>query len=309
MKNKVSVVVTTRNRENDLKHCLGSLACQLEIIDELIVIDNNSSDGTARVVENFSKAVNFKVHYVKHTKVGYPHVYNRGLREAKGDWVAFIDDDCIADPNWYKRIKLVTTHFPKLSVILGSVNEYHIKSTAALTKFYIDEVGKLGVVKNKLILDHEILDSKNIIYNKFFLDNNGIQFDVNLLKYAQGASEDCDLGMQIYSFGGLAIYDEKIKITHKDPTSLLIYYKKLFFTLRNHLVYEVKWSNVRKNIHTKRLLVEKYKLFIDFREKYSLNVIKTFLVLINIFLTFLSIKLFRLVLKTEINKMKIRKVQ
>jgi len=306
MKNKVSVVITTRNRENDLKHCLGSLSCQLKTLDELIVIDNNSSDNTKLVITNFSKAVSFNVKYIKHIKVGYPHVYNRGLKEAKGDWVAFIDDDCVADPDWYLRIKFITSNLRKVNVILGSSKEYYLQSIMALTKSYIDEVGKLGVIRKRLILDHEVLDSKNIIYNKKFLEKNKIKFDSSLLKYAQGASEDCDLGMQIFQAKGIAIYDDKIKVSHKDLTSFSSYYKKTYHTLKNHLVYEKKWEIVRTNIFTKRLLIEKIKLFNEFNKRYNLSKIRKLILLVNVVSTFIYIKVFRLLLKPEINSMNIK---
>lgn len=306
MKNKVSVVVVTRNRERDLKHCLGSLACQLETLDELVVIDNNSTDRTFQVVKNFSKNVLFKVKYIKHKKIGYPHVYNRGLIEAKGNWVAFIDDDCVADPRWYKNIKLMTSRLPKLSVILGKSSEYYQKNVMALTKSYIDEVGKIGTIKNKLILDHEILDSKNIVYNKNFLIKKNISFDSSLLNYSQGASEDCDLGMQIYSAGGVAIYDEKIKVVHRDPTAIKSYYKKAFFTLENHLVYEKKWERVRLNINTKRSVIDKIRLFIKFKQTYKLGKLKTFFIVLNIMMTFLFIKFMRQFFKSKIIRMKIK---
>ncbi|NCQ65568.1 MAG: glycosyltransferase family 2 protein [Candidatus Pacebacteria bacterium] len=306
MKNKVSVVVVTRNRERDLEHCLGSLACQLETLDELVVIDNNSSDGTAQIVKNFSKNVLFKVKYIKHGKIGYPHVYNRGLIEAKGNWVAFIDDDCVADPSWYKNIKLMTGRFPKLSVILGKSSEYYQKNVMALTKSYIDEVGKIGAIKNRLILDYEILDSKNIVYNKNFLNKNKILFDTNLLKYANGASEDCDLGMQIYSAGGVAIFNEKINVVHKDPTAIKTYYKKAFFSLENHLVYEKKWERVRLNINTKRSVIDKIRLFIKFKQTYCLNNLQTLAVICNVVVTFFYIKIMRKVLKSKILRMQIK---
>lgn len=306
MKNKVSVVIVTRNRENDLKHCLGSLACQLQSPDELVVVDNNSTDKTAQVIKNFSKNVLFKVKYVKENKVGYPYVYNRGLEAASGNWAAFIDDDCVADPNWYKNIKIYTAKFPLISVILGKSSEYFTKNVAALTRFYIDEVGKIGAIKNRLIVDHEIIDSKNVVYNRTFLRKNNIKFDVGLLRYGQGASEDCDLGMQIYSAGGVAIYNEKIKVAHKNPTDLFVFYKKLSFTLRNHLVYEKKWEKVRNGIRTRRRVVDKLKLFVDFTDKYNLDVITILLILVNIVTVYFYTKLMRLLMKSKITSKKIK---
>jgi len=134
MHNKVSVVITTKDRANDLKHCLGSLAGQVVSPDELVIIDNSSFDETKKMVENFAKSVKFPVCHFLQKEVGYPHVYNRGLREATGNWVAFIDDDCVADTTWFMRIKFITKNFPHLAAILGNSREYFSKRTLSLTK-------------------------------------------------------------------------------------------------------------------------------------------------------------------------------
>ncbi|MCB9813400.1 MAG: glycosyltransferase family 2 protein [Pseudomonadales bacterium] len=305
MDNRITVVVVTKNRQEELKHCLGSLACQSISLENLVVVDNNSSDETQKVVKNFSKNVKFKVSYVKHRLVGYPHVYNRGLKEAKGDWIAFIDDDCVADFDWFSRIKLITARLPKFSAILGHSSEYHKKSIVALSRSYVDEIGKIGAIKKNIILDHEILDSKNVIYNKKFLDKHRINFDIQLLKYAQGASEDCDLGMQIFLARGLAYYDKTIKVVHKDPVNFWQYYKKASFTLLNHLVYEKKWSRIRSGINTQRPLLSKLELFVEFKNKHSLSLLKTFLISINVGLTYIYVKVLRHFYKLRIKDMQI----
>jgi len=305
MHNKVSVVITTKDRANDLKHCLGSLAGQVVSPDELVIIDNSSFDETKKMVENFAKSVKFPVCHFLQKEVGYPHVYNRGLREATGNWVAFIDDDCVADTTWFMRIKFITKNFPHLAAILGNSREYFSKRTLSLTKSLVDEMGKIGAIKNRLISDHEILDSKNIAYNKNFLNKHGIFFDVNLLNYAQGASEDCDLGMQIGLARGIAIYDEKMTVSHKDPSSVLAYYKKVKFTLFNHLIYEKKWHTLRLQYLTQRPFYKKMELIKKFIDRYKLSFAASFLVIFNLAVTFFYIKILRLSLKKEIGKISI----
>ncbi len=308
MKNKVSVVIVTRNRSSDLMECLDSLKTQTFNIDELVIVDNNSIDGTKVLVKKYLNNASFKVKYVLEKKIGFPYVYNRGLKEASGDWIAFIDDDCVADVHWYKNIKKLSGKFPQLSAILGYSSEYWRDSVFALTKSFIDEIGKIGAIKDEVVLDHEILDSKNIIYSKKFLIKNNIKFDASLLEYAQGASEDCDLGMQIYLAGGIALYSKKIKVLHKDPTSFISFYKKLSFTLRNHLVYERKWEEIRKKIETKRSILERIKIFADFIKKYSLNTFTVLLVLTNVIFAYIITKILRIVMKNDKSLMGVKQI-
>lgn len=305
-KQKVSVVVVTKDRASSLQHCLGSLAAQNFTLEELIIIDNNSTDTTREVVKNFSKKVLFPVNYFIEKKVGYPHIYNRGLLEATGDFVAFIDDDCIADVSWYKNIHAVVSRVPQVSAVLGRSVEYFSTSIFALAKSFIDETGKIGAIQSGRVFDLEILDSKNIAYNKAFLKKNNLNFDESLVKYGQGASADCDLGMQIQRAGGIAVYNKHMKIWHKDPTGYGRYFRKAFSTLRNHLIYEKKWEKVRYMITTKRPYLEILEQFVVFGKRYRLSIIGQVLVAVVVFITFLYIKILRKLLNREIVKMKVR---
>lgn len=306
MKNLISVVITTRNRASDLRHCLGSLVGQTVAPDELLIIDNNSDDETAQIVANFAQAVTFEVRYILQKKVGYPHVYNRGLVEAKGNFVAFIDDDCLAHPRWFERLKFITLHFPQLAAISGPASQYFAQNLMSLTKSYLDETGRIGAVQQRLIKDLEILDSKNIVYNKKFLHQHHLGFDTKLLKYAQGASEDCDLGMQIGRVGGIAIFDEKMRVVHKDPPGFFSYYQKAIFTLRNHLVYEQKWRKFRTQIKIERPLITKLKLFGDFCRRYHLSFWKKSGLFVQISLSFFFIKIMRKLLLPEVLSMNVK---
>lgn len=308
MKNFVTVVITTRNRADDLRHCLGSLAGQSIKLDELVVVDNLSNDETKEVVRLFAKVAKFPVRHVSQNKIGYPHVYNRGLKEAKGNWVAFIDDDCVAHPNWYKRIKFLTTNLPNVAAILGKSEEYNKNNILSLTKSLIDEIGKIGGIVGRRVVDHEVLDSKNIVYNKSFLDLHKIKFDTKLLNYAQGASEDCDLGMQIAKAKGKAIYDDEVRVWHKDPIGLHAFYRKAAFTLFNHLIYEKKWARFRSDYQTLRPLSKKINLFFVFSKKYDLSWAKQLLVLINLINSFFLVKVLRIYFRHKVNNIRIEQV-
>lgn len=67
---------------------------------ELLVIDNNSTDSTAKVVASFAELVRFPVNYVFEEMQGLSHARNRGVKEAKGRILAFTDDDVLVESNW-----------------------------------------------------------------------------------------------------------------------------------------------------------------------------------------------------------------
>lgn len=72
---------------------------QSELFFELIIVDNNSKDETFDLVKKYSKE-NVKIKYILESKVGLSHARNRGIKESSGDYLAYIDDDCILPKNW-----------------------------------------------------------------------------------------------------------------------------------------------------------------------------------------------------------------
>jgi len=104
MKNvKVSVVLPTYNRKRILVNCLDSLSKQTypKKSYEVVIVDDGSTDGTEEVVKKFTKKLN--IHYIKQKNKGHSRAKNAGIKLAKGEIIAFIDDDCIAVKDWLKN--------------------------------------------------------------------------------------------------------------------------------------------------------------------------------------------------------------
>lgn len=291
---KISVVIVTRNRSKELLHCLGSLASQSETLDELVVIDNDSNDTTKEIVLNFSKNVKFPVGYVLEKKTGYPVVYNRGLRESKCSWVAFIDDDCVAEERWFEAIKDSIKKYPGVSVILGQTDTYYNRNIISLSTSFLENLWKHNRVRNRKVYDLEILDNRNIVYNRRFLSKNKIAFDETRVSHYGGSSEDCDLGMQIQKVGGKAIYESNMKVFHKDPVNGIHYFKKLVYSTKGHLSYERKWSEYRKTIPKIHTKVQSAKHLLGFLKGSKINFISKIILIVVIGLTFLVVKLTKL---------------
>jgi GT2 family glycosyltransferase len=89
-----SLIIITLNRPALLKRTLDGLARQSRQIDEIIVIDNGPREDTERVVSSFT------ARYIPEPRRGYGYARNRGLAEARGDIVYFLDDDCVPQPDW-----------------------------------------------------------------------------------------------------------------------------------------------------------------------------------------------------------------
>ena len=91
---RVSVVIPAYNAERFIAEAVDSALAQLHPDVEVIVIDDGSSDGTARILEAYGPAI--RVHRQPNTGVGAAR--NTGARLATGDWVAFLDADDVWAP-------------------------------------------------------------------------------------------------------------------------------------------------------------------------------------------------------------------
>lgn len=289
---KVSVVIVSKNRSKDLSHCLASLASQSKKLDQLVLIDNNSNDETSKVFYNFSKKVDFNCKYVLDKSRGYPTIYNRGLKEAQYDWVAFIDDDCVADCNWFASIKncLSLKKNKKINVLMGNSKTYYKNNIYSLLTNFKDKIWKDSKISRDKVLDYEILDSKNIVYDRNFLLKNNLSFDESRSKEMNGASQDCDLGMQVQKAGAVAKYNSKMLVFHKDPRDFFNFYRKIIFSTLGHLNYERKWHSFRKKDlkNKKKLINIKYMEFF-FREN-NLAFFKKIYFVLNLFFMTLLVK-------------------
>lgn len=95
---KVSLVIPCYNEEEYIETCLESIAAQEVPADEVILVDNNSTDGTIEKVQRFDITV------IQETKQGISHARNCGFNYATGDIIARCDADTILPVDWIAHI-------------------------------------------------------------------------------------------------------------------------------------------------------------------------------------------------------------
>jgi glucosyl-dolichyl phosphate glucuronosyltransferase len=103
----ISVVLCTYNRCASLRKALETAAA-LEVPRdrqwEVLIVDNNSSDGTRELAEEFRNTYPNRFRYVFEARPGKSHALNRGILEAQGRILAFMDDDVLADRQWLRNL-------------------------------------------------------------------------------------------------------------------------------------------------------------------------------------------------------------
>lgn len=97
---KISVIVPTYNRPRELMLCLTSLARQSLLPAEVLIADDGSGEETRQAIERFgaSPGCPFQVRHIWQEDVGFrkPRILNETVRSATGDYLVFVDGDCIA---------------------------------------------------------------------------------------------------------------------------------------------------------------------------------------------------------------------
>lgn len=100
-----SIVICTYNRAANLPACVAHLAEQSGVESlswEVLIVDNNSSDDTAQVFATLCDQHPIMLRYAFESSQGLSHARNRGIREADGDHVIFIDDDIQVTRHWLR---------------------------------------------------------------------------------------------------------------------------------------------------------------------------------------------------------------
>jgi glucosyl-dolichyl phosphate glucuronosyltransferase len=103
----ITVILCTFNRCQSLAKTLESVAASklpASVEWEVLVVDNNSSDQTHEVVEGFSRRYPGRFRYLFEPQPGKSFALNTGVSKARGDVLAFLDDDVTVEPTWLQNL-------------------------------------------------------------------------------------------------------------------------------------------------------------------------------------------------------------
>jgi GT2 family glycosyltransferase len=117
----ITVVVCTRDRPRGLARCLQALAEMTYVPFEVVVVDNAPSTRETLAVVQEQSRVDSRFRYVREPRPGLSCARNRGLRQARGELVAFTDDDVVVDPRWLDGVVRGFGRSPSVGCVTGLV--------------------------------------------------------------------------------------------------------------------------------------------------------------------------------------------
>ncbi|EXI87569.1 MAG: GalNAc(5)-diNAcBac-PP-undecaprenol beta-1,3-glucosyltransferase [Candidatus Accumulibacter regalis] len=118
---RVSCIIPTHNRRERLSAALASVTAQTTPVDEIVVIDDGSTDGTFEMLQAWREEVG-QIHFavLRQNNRGPAAARNAGMRVASGDLIAFLDDDDVWHAGKMARQLAVFTDHPNLALLACS---------------------------------------------------------------------------------------------------------------------------------------------------------------------------------------------
>jgi glycosyltransferase involved in cell wall biosynthesis len=120
---EISVIITTHNGHARLRDTLPAVFDAMRAADdcELLIIDNASSDRTVENVTDYVCDAGLQIRIIAEPRKGKSFGLNRGLAEARGRLVAFLDDDIIPSSSWLQAFRDASDRFPGYDVFTGQI--------------------------------------------------------------------------------------------------------------------------------------------------------------------------------------------
>jgi glycosyltransferase involved in cell wall biosynthesis len=227
MNAQISVVICTFNRSALVAQVLETV-CQQDAspsLYEIIVVDNNSTDDTQAVVSAFQ--ANYPhLRYLLETELGLSHARNKGYREARGEYIAYIDDDCKV-PAEYVTVAQAVIAEARPTIFGGPYFAFYNSPKPA---WYKDSYNSKTISQSARPLQaQEFLTGMNVVFARSALEQSG--------------GFRSDLGMK----GNIVAYGEEtalqMHIRQSIPNAIIYYEPKLYVY---HLVRAEKmtWSRI-----------------------------------------------------------------
>ena len=215
----ISVVVVNWNRRELLRACLASLARQTAPDFETIVVDNGSTDGSPDLAER-----EFSARVIRNSENrGFCAANNQGIAAARGDFIALLNNDAEAVPEWLSELHRVCSGRPDVGMAASKVLVWEDPRR-------IDKVGHLifpdgqnrgrgsgALDTGQFDREEEVAwpDGCAAMYRKSMLDSIG-GFDEDFFAYG----DDAELGLRARIAGWQCLYAPRAIVRHHRGSTL-----------------------------------------------------------------------------------------
>jgi glucosyl-dolichyl phosphate glucuronosyltransferase len=234
----VSVVIATYNRAALLADCLDSLREQpFETGDEVIIVDNGSSDDTAAIVERFARTVSTPVMALVEKRPGKTPALAAGISRASGAILALTDDDVCVGSGWISTIRKRFGTDPELALLAGRIDPRWARPSPSWLVLGREQYGRLSAPLGLLHygeaqpLGRRSAVGGNVAIRRDVLSAlGGLAAHLGRMRGTLMCGEDHELSQRVVMAGYRAVYDPTLCVRHWVPAE------------RGRLSYFLRWS-------------------------------------------------------------------
>lgn len=234
----VTVAVCTRDRPDDMRLCLEALT-QLDYphLDILIVDNAPQTSATKELIQTSYP----QVRYVCEPRPGLDWARNRAILEAKGEIIAYTDDDVVVDPGWVKNLARVFAENPEVMAVTGLVVPYELETESQVLFEHYGGFGRgfeqkwFRVAKDKPVPWYwlgtgQFGTGANMAYRRSVFETIG-RFDPALdVGTATNGAGDLEMFFRVLKAGHTLVYEPAALIRHRHRRD----YEKLKIQLRSN---------------------------------------------------------------------------
>jgi cellulose synthase/poly-beta-1,6-N-acetylglucosamine synthase-like glycosyltransferase len=208
----VSVIVPVRDGASTIADCLDAILATDYPPDrrEVLVVDNGSSDTTASLIR--ARAV----HYLQEPRPGVSNARNRGIAESTGDILAFVDADCLVEPQWLTEL-VEPFEDPEVGAVAGDLR--HAPPTTPAERQAARLLGNWQRFAFNSNPAYPI--TANAAYRRDVIDRIG-PFDPHMTR-----AQDVELGLRFQQHSGLRLaYAERATARHRNRRTQLGFFRQ-----------------------------------------------------------------------------------
>lgn len=260
----ISFIICTYNREKYIYECLSRLAKNTAKEGwEIVLVNNNSTDNTAAECERFMndyKPTNYR--YFVEKQQGLSYARNRGIAEAKGEWLVFLDDDAMVGEDYIGNLQHHLAKHPEVGAFGGAIEPFFEGETPNwLNPWSMSFVSAIDLgnevipfAKNKYPIGANMGISRATI-DKVGMFNTALGRTGNNLM----GGEEKDIFNRIHQAGIPILYFPNIKVQHCIPPKRTT--KEFIAKLGNGvgLSEKQRTQSIGKLAYAKRLMSEGIK--------------------------------------------------
>jgi len=246
---KFSVVIPLYNKEKDIEDTINSVLDQSCKADEIIVVDDGSTDNGKEIV---SKNFRTTIKIISQKNLGVSMARNRGIKEAKNEYICLLDGDDLWEVNFLEEIKNLITLFPK-AIFYSTAHKYideegnTLKSKVAFRDDY------MGVIENFVDIfskNYGLVNSSSVCIRK----SSHVLFPKN-----EKRGEDICVWLELSLLGSLGFSAKPLSVYRLDSynRSGVIHKEaivpcpiKWFFKNKEKLKLHEYYSSIRRFIYS-----------------------------------------------------------